>query len=216
MKTTELSKEIKDFLNQEEVKQEIKDNNWKEFNNLVTDSLLGSDYFGSMYEVFRKNGINILKYTDFVPSYYYSSTELTSITIPTNILVLEKYSFYFSSIKNVLLPPKLKYIKASCFQYNINIESINIPDAVEEIGDFSFWGCEYLRNIKLSENIRVLGNQIFFYTRIKTLSISSSIEKIHPDAFKNSNITTIYYKGTVEQWRKVYTGYSPDIIVKFT
>lgn len=43
------------------------------------------------------------------------------------------------------------------------IEVINIPDSVEYIGNYAFYGIKYLRSIKLPENIKIVGEFAFAY-----------------------------------------------------
>ncbi|MBQ7838275.1 MAG: leucine-rich repeat protein [Clostridia bacterium] len=65
--------------------------------------------------------------------------------------------------------------------YKSFFKSINIEDGVESIGTNAFLLCD----------------------SITELSLPLSINKIDSDAFKDSEIKTIYYSGTAEDWSKI-------------
>ena len=63
---------------------------------------------------------------------------------------------YIKSLRNVKIGNKVKVIPPYFCFFNKYIEEIELPNSVEEIGFNAFTGCESLKNIKLSCNIRNL------------------------------------------------------------
>ena len=64
-------------------------------------------------------------WTNKIPNYAFSSSSLTSITIPDSVTSIGNNAFYSCS----------------------NLRSINIPDGVTNIGSYAFWKCTSLTSI---------------------------------------------------------------------
>lgn len=65
---------------------------------------------------------------------------------------------------------RLQKIEARAFA-GTQIEAFHCPAGVEEIGELAFCGCEQLKEVELSYNIKVLGAACFLGTGVKALNI---------------------------------------------
>ncbi len=85
--------------------------------------------------------------------------------------------------KEYKAPETLKEIAVSGFCYNQYIETADLS-SVEIIGDYAFEGCQSLKEVKLSKNLKKLGvNAFLSCTAMKSLRIYDKVETIGGYAF---------------------------------
>ena len=131
-------------------------------------------------------------------------SELTSVTLPSNLRWIGTYAFYCCS----------------------GLKEITFPDGLESIGQLAFTACQ-LERIVLPESVTSIGDSAFSSNNLKTAVISGGITEFPGDLFwSNGNliaivipdtVTTIVsrafttlsslkkivYKGTREQWENI-------------
>lgn len=102
------------------------------------------------------------------------------------------YSFvssYNSNSKNVLVPSKYKGYKVKeifqkAFYKETKLESIIIPDTVENIKSDAFYDCISLSSVSLSNNLKKIYQNAFFNClSLSTINLSNSLTEIHSSAF---------------------------------
>lgn len=101
---------------------------------------------------------------------------------------------YNGNSKNVVVPDGVKVIGYSAFyQSRDSIESVVLPDSVEEIQSYSFARCKNLKKIRFSRNLKLIANYAF--SRCESLiqvDIPASVKVIEHDAFSIcSNLTDV-------------------------
>ena len=78
----------------------------------------------------------------------------------------------------------LEYVPGG-FLRNSTLESFNIPDWIETVGDFAFWLCERLREIKLPQNTLYLGTAAFEGCRkLQSINLGDALTKLKAFTFK--------------------------------
>lgn len=83
-----------------------------------------------------------------------------------------------SKIKEIIISESVEIIEGWAFQWS-QIESIHIPDSVLEIGELAFRYCKHLNNIRLSENLRAIPDQLFTgCNSLKRIEIPGSVKSI--------------------------------------
>ncbi len=83
----------------------------------------------------------------------------------TNTYVAKIYR-YTGNEKNVVIPNTINgcVVTTICydaFEYNSTLETVKIPDTVEEIGNWAFSECTNLKSITLPQSIKVIGRNAF-------------------------------------------------------
>ena len=63
------------------------------------------------------------------------------------------------------------------------LETVNLPDTVEQIAAFAFYGATSVKSVNIPKNIVSLGAYAFTDTAIESLTIPAGIEYIHGSAF---------------------------------
>ena len=83
-------------------------------------------------------------------------------------------------------------------------EPFTIPDYVETIGEYAFWGANIVA-VTGMENVRTIEERAFYVAeQLKTISISKNIDTIAEDAFANCDfLNTVIFNGDEEQWDRV-------------
>lgn len=85
-------------------------------------------------------------------------TSLTSIKLPSSIILIDSLAFYFcDNITSIELPKRLKKIGFRAFQDCNQLLSINVPDSVVTIGDEAFYPCPRLNSISLPASLQSIG-----------------------------------------------------------
>lgn len=98
-------------------------------------------------------------------------------------------------------------IKFQAFKSNTKMTDVYIPDSVNEIGSYSFDGCNKLVNITGGENVSIVGS--YSYTRCKLLSdvpFLSHVSYIGADAFRYCKALTEIEVGTEILEEGTYVG----------
>lgn len=105
-------------------------------------------------------------------------------------------SSYFGNSKNIKIPDtyenyKVTVVGHGLFQ-NSDIESVEIPDTVTEVQDYSFASNKNLSSVKLSQNLKVIGNNAFWDCKnLKSIELPGSLKKIGVYAFSATGLTSV-------------------------
>lgn len=123
---------------------------------------------------------------------YYS---LTSATIPQHVVdaditytVTQFGKLAFSSCESLVsvsLPSSLLYIGDAAFMGCSALHELHLPDSITGIGEEAFGACYSLRMISIGEQVTEIGGSAFIDCRA---------------------LTTIHYRGTMQQWQQIYLG----------
>ena len=87
------------------------------------------------------------------------------------------------------------------------LESVNLPHSIQTIGHAAFFGCSLLSKITLLEGLTTIGNAAFAGTGLTDVTLPKSLKNVGQSAFVvlpyGSNIKTVTYTGTKEEWDKL-------------
>lgn len=151
-------------------------------------------------------GIPFLKYINYIPKYAFYCAEISEITIPENVLMIESGAFMGSAISKVKVEGIIKKLGERCFSkcsithlpdfktYPLNaipsemyldcnelVEAV-IPDGVKQIHGFAFSSCKNLKKVVIPTSMKVLRAGCFAYC---------------------NNLGFIEYKGTLQEWKDI-------------
>lgn len=85
------------------------------------------------------------------------------------------------SVANADIPSTVKgypvtSIGASAFAYNVNLETVTLPDSIISIGTGAFGGCINLKTVNLGNSIVSIGMNAFVYcTSLASVTIPKSV-----------------------------------------
>ncbi len=137
---------------------------------------------------------------DFVFAYYEEVGYLVNytgsdeeVTIPASftyegkeIPVTEtfQYSLYgCTTVKEFIFPEGLKVMGFGSMEKCTSLERVVVPDSVEGIGDYIFYGSNQIKEVQLGSGVKTIGSMAFLTTRVKELHIPASVETIGNMAF---------------------------------
>ncbi len=82
-----------------------------------------------------------------------------------------------------VIPESVKLIDKTAFNYNVNIESVELT-AVEEIGEYAFEGCTKLAEVKLPKTLKTVRKNAFLgCSAMKSIRVPDSLEMIEEYCF---------------------------------
>ena len=103
--------------------------------------------------------------------------------VPNGVKVICDGAFSGSKIENITFPTSLEIIEGWAFRGCPDLEILNIPDSVIEIGELAFEFCVNIKKVQLSNNLKVLNRQVFgSCNNLKELEIPASVKKIEETA----------------------------------
>lgn len=131
-----------------------------------------------------------------------------------NCLIHTADKILIAGCKNSVIPSdgSVTVIGNYAFRVLSDLTEISIPEGVTKIGDYAFGNCSSLTEVVLPDGLEELGDGAFYNcTSLGSVTIPESIKTIKMSAFAScSSLTDITFKGTKEQWYRVYKAYGWD------
>lgn len=118
------------------------------------------------------------------------------VTLDANILKQLGYS-NLNQIKSLDIPSsyynnktnkycQISKISSNCFSGCNSLNSVTIPDSVEEIGSGAFCNCDSLKTVIISNNVKLIGDSAFEACKsLNSVTIPTSISKIGSNVFRS-------------------------------
>lgn len=136
--------------------------------------------------------------------YDYTGTDEKVIIPPTidgkNVTAIGKCCFEDNlTIKEVVLPDTIRIIEYKAFADCRNLETINFPDNLETIGDYAFTTCHSLKSIDL-KNVKKLGECAFqLCISLEEIYVPGSLTTVVDHAFHGCHsVNTLTFADGVE------------------
>ncbi|MBO5632097.1 MAG: leucine-rich repeat domain-containing protein, partial [Aeriscardovia sp.] len=76
---------------------------------------------------------------------------------------------------NIVIPDGVEKIADNSFKDNTKITVVVCPDSLREIGNYAFWGCKNLKEIKFNEGLTSIGVEAFIYTDLGSVDLPSTL-----------------------------------------
>lgn len=124
------------------------------------------------------------------------SSTIKDYTIPTNVDVIEKYTFIYTDINKITLNNNITEIKDGAFSNCTSLTEIsginnsNISN-LKYIGANTFKNCKTLSTFNISESVSVIGESAFENCKKYTGNLTLFVASLGNKCFKNSGITGI-------------------------
>lgn len=139
-------------------------------------------------ETLTFSGNGVLWFTQLDPTY----TALCDIKKPTHVIIpsgfteIQNYSLsyytgrnHFNNIETVELPNTLSEIGDESFLCCSGLKTINIPLSVKKIGDNAFEGCSALKEIIIPEGVEEIGRSAFkMCDKLEKIELSSTMHEV--------------------------------------
>ena len=125
---------------------------------------------------------------------YLNGSELTDITIPSDIAEIKDITFYnCTSLTSVTIPDSVTSIGDWAFSDCTSLTSVTIGDSVTSIGDYAFIYCTSLTSVTIPDSVTEIGDGAFVYcTSLTSVTIGDSVTSIGENAFSRcSSLTSV-------------------------
>lgn len=149
---------------------------------------LGSGAFTSCEKLAK---VTLSKGLTEIPQAVFATTAITELTIPEGIVTIGRMAFSGASIAKLTIPDTVTSIADNAFDGNVLTELV-IPGSVETIGRSAFsQGMEQegkgpsLTKLTLSDGLKEIRATAFEASKLKTVEIPATLEKLNKDAFKS-------------------------------
>ena len=152
-------------------------------------------------------------------SVFFCCSSLTSVTIPYSVVSIGNLVFSgCSRLTNITVSADNEYYKSidgnlytkdgkTLVQYarGKTGTSFTIPEGVVSIGHWAFYACSGLTSVTIPEDVTSIGVGAFYWcTGLTSVTIPEGVTRIGYEAFYYcSSLSTIYYKGTAEEWSSI-------------
>ena len=114
------------------------------------------------------------------------------------------------SIKHVVIEEGITYIGEYLFDDCENIETVTLPDSLEEIADRCFYRCSKISHVIFPEGIKRLGEFCFENENLNTLTFCGNLPKMRENSVLEFFEGTVYYPKSNSTWdtvvNKQYSG----------
>lgn len=131
---------------------------------------------------------------------------LTRIEIPNSVTSIGNEAFIgCHSLTGITIPNSVTSIGSGVFTGCRSLTNITIPNSVTSIGSSAFDGCSGLSSITIPDSVKFIGCWAFKgCSGLLSITIPNSITNIEMEVFSSCTLlSTVYYKGTQEQFTKI-------------
>lgn len=88
------------------------------------------------------------------------------------------------NITKITLPSTIKSIGKGAFEFDYNLQEVNIPDGVDEIKDITFLHCRTIKSISLPKSVKKIGNAAFSQCyKLEQINIPQGLTEICESVF---------------------------------
>ena len=97
-----------------------------------------------------------------------------------NALIDTKTNCLLMGCQNTKIPNSIKSIGSRAFNFVGNLDTLIIPENIEEIKEDAFYGCS-IKKIIIQEGVKKIGEEAFSYSNIEYISFPSTLEEMADD-----------------------------------
>ena len=126
-----------------------------------------------------------------IKSAFYECTSLRSVTLPSNLTILDESCFFHSGLDSVIIPNNVEEIGGSVFSYCYNLKYVSFPPSLKKINRSAFERCA-LDSVSLPGLVFIGDNAFANNSNLKELRVPSTLEKIEDRAFTGCNLEKVY------------------------
>ena len=137
--------------------------------------------------------------TGIANSVFYSSSNLTSIKLPSTLQTIGYQAFYgCTKLEEVEIPASVKTLPTHVFFDCSNLKQVVLHDGLETIDDYAFSGCSSLQEVALPNTVKTIGRYAFrSCSKLEKVVLPTQLEEIPEYAFAETAIVGIDIPSTV-------------------
>lgn len=120
---------------------------------------------------------------------FYANNSLAQVNIPGSVSSFGDYAFYNARIQNLIVNSGVSGFSKACFNSNISLTNIQLPDTLEVINDYCFRYCVALNTVDIPDSVHTIGVSAFEgqynnNNSVDVVNFGSGLKTIGNSAFK--------------------------------
>ena len=166
---------------------------------VIPDAIDGIPVKGIRGDVFNSTGlvsVTLPNSIDTIRGHAFEGcSALVSINLPTNLRSIGGHAFDgCTSLAHVDFPQTLTYIGGYAFNGCWRLTINDFPSEMDSIGGYAFCGCKSITEITLPRNLTAIHAFCFSSTRIESVTIPASVERIGEQAFSVTDLKELLFE----------------------
>ncbi len=117
----------------------------------------GNKLYSSIRSVVIEPGVTNVGYWAFA-----NCENLTSVSLPDGITVVEEDAFYNTGLTSIVLPNTVQRVEKAAFSDCKSLQSCDLGHGVKYIGEAMFYGCTALEHLRWSDCLETIDGCIFW------------------------------------------------------
>ncbi|MBQ4348375.1 MAG: leucine-rich repeat domain-containing protein [Clostridia bacterium] len=116
---------------------------------------------------------------------YPIGNEKTEYSVNEEVKRISSGAFYGADniINITFLGKTLEYIGRKAFMGCNNLKTINLPEGITEVCDYTFYDCSSLESINIPDGVLTIGDEALSMSGLKSINIPGSVKEIGRGAF---------------------------------
>ncbi|MDO5689991.1 MAG: leucine-rich repeat protein [Tissierellia bacterium] len=150
---------------------------------------------------FRHNNlaqIDLPNGLEYIGPLAFNGNQLKSLTLPNSVVEMKTGAFSLNLLEDVKLSTSLKTIENGVFSRNIKLQSIELHEGLETIGESAFIGAP-IKSLTFPSTLTQIDRRAFSSHRLTELTIPGTLKIIGRDAFAHNLKFRTLQKLTLEE-----------------
>lgn len=125
---------------------------------------------------------------EIMPHAFQGCASLSNIVFPSSLQMIGEYAFSSTGLRKITMPTTVYWIGKGTLSYCEKLETVVLPENMQEIPDEMFLGCTVLNRIEIPDRTEKIGNGAFKdCINLDNITIPDNVVWIGEDAFENMN-----------------------------
>ena len=131
--------------------------------------------------------------------------DVESLIVPSNVVEIdENVAFGHTKLDNITFPDSVTTIKNGAFQSCTELTKVNFGKGLKTIEAGAFEHCTHLHTLIIPDNVQAIYQEAFARCfDLTSIELGKGIRFIGSHAFKNTELESIKYAGTLEEWCQI-------------
>jgi len=95
------------------------------------------------------------------------------------------------NLKNLVVTEGVEALSYRTFKKNPTLETVVLPDSMNDLGDGAFQGCSALKSVTLPSNLTVLPTNTFYVSSLPEITLPETLTTIGENALRGTKLTEI-------------------------